>query len=82
MTMMRMQDVEVEADNSDDSDEEDEEVPAVLRKWKKKTLAQLFGGATKKPHLQLSQEEIEAEGALMEALRHAEADADAEEDAQ
>ncbi|KAJ6609113.1 hypothetical protein B0H10DRAFT_1954856 [Mycena sp. CBHHK59/15] len=32
-------------------------------------------------HLRLSQEEIEAEGALMEALRHAEVDADAEEDA-
>ncbi|KAJ6608951.1 hypothetical protein B0H10DRAFT_1954990 [Mycena sp. CBHHK59/15] len=32
-------------------------------------------------HLRLSQEEIEAEGTLMEALRHAEADAVAEEDA-
>ncbi|KAJ6596586.1 hypothetical protein B0H10DRAFT_1960118 [Mycena sp. CBHHK59/15] len=32
-------------------------------------------------HLRLSQEEIDAEGALMEALRHAEVDADAEEDA-
>jgi hypothetical protein len=52
----------------------------VLPKWKRKTLAQLFGGSTKKHVQRLSQKEIEAEAELMMAL--AERQADEDEDAQ
>ncbi|KAJ7893082.1 hypothetical protein B0H14DRAFT_3427574 [Mycena olivaceomarginata] len=51
-------------------------------KWKKKTLAVLFGSAEKKTGPpRLSQEEIEAMGDLMTALAEAEALVEAEEDA-
>ncbi|KAJ6549510.1 hypothetical protein B0H10DRAFT_1969012 [Mycena sp. CBHHK59/15] len=50
-------------------------------KWKKTTLAQLFGGA-KKHAKRLLQEEIEAEVKLMVSLVEAEALAEVEEDAQ
>ncbi|KAJ7892304.1 hypothetical protein B0H14DRAFT_2560358 [Mycena olivaceomarginata] len=53
-----------------------------LPKWKRKTLAQLFGGSTKKHVQRLSQKEIEAEAELMMALAEAERQADEDEDAQ
>ncbi|KAJ7223699.1 ribonuclease H-like domain-containing protein [Mycena rebaudengoi] len=69
--------------SADDDDENDEEIPARTgtSRWKKKTLAQLFGASTKKPAQRLSQDEIEAEAVLMVALAEAEAIAEAEEDA-
>ncbi|KAJ6624566.1 ribonuclease H-like domain-containing protein [Mycena sp. CBHHK59/15] len=79
-----------ETDDSSDSDDDDNtKFPAQLTpaarprnsKWKKKTLAQLFGGSQKKHAERLSQEEIEAEADLMDALVQAETLADAEEDA-
>ncbi|KAJ7893067.1 hypothetical protein B0H14DRAFT_3427558 [Mycena olivaceomarginata] len=49
---------------------------------RRKTLAQLFGGSTKKHVQHLSQKEIEAEAELMMALAEAERQADEDEDAQ
>ncbi|KAJ7118411.1 hypothetical protein C8R43DRAFT_960377 [Mycena crocata] len=75
------------AENSTDSDEEEVPTPPVRTgrapaayKWKKQTLATLFGGSTKKPAERLTQLEIDAEAALMVALAEAEATAEAEED--
>ncbi|KAJ6561598.1 hypothetical protein B0H19DRAFT_1068353 [Mycena capillaripes] len=80
-------------DSSDSDDDNNTKFPAQLTpvarprnsKWKKRTLAQLFGGSQKKHAEHLSQEEIEAEADLMEALAEAEAEAEAlavsEEDA-
>ncbi|KAJ7803248.1 hypothetical protein B0H14DRAFT_3487674 [Mycena olivaceomarginata] len=65
----------------DSSDSEDEEVLVRIRgapalpKWKRKTLAQLFGGSTKKHVQRLSQKEIEAE-----AERQADEDEDVQPD--
>ena len=78
---------EAEADADPDSDDEDAPVRAGRApappggwKWKKKTLTQLFWGATQKHVSRLSQKEIDAEAALMVALADAEALADADED--
>ncbi|KAJ6609923.1 hypothetical protein B0H10DRAFT_1954223 [Mycena sp. CBHHK59/15] len=71
-------------ENGSDDNDNDEEVPAHTghtSKWKKRTLAELFGGSTKKPAERLWQDAIEAEGVLMVALAEAEATAEAEEDA-
>ncbi|KAJ7430204.1 hypothetical protein FB451DRAFT_1273818 [Mycena latifolia] len=71
-----------------ESESEDEDIPArtpratAAPKWKRKTLAQLFGGSTKKHAERLSQKEIEAEARLMVALAEAERQADEDEDAQ
>ena len=84
----RAAEAESEADGND-SDSEDEDapvrpgrapVPPGGWKWKKKTLAQLFGAATKERVSRLSQKEIDAEADLMVALADAEALADADED--
>ncbi|KAJ6624052.1 hypothetical protein B0H10DRAFT_1943534 [Mycena sp. CBHHK59/15] len=75
--------------NSDSDDNDNNNLPKTITpapqrrdlKWKKTTLAQLFGGAKKKHAGCLSQEEIEAEAKLMVSLVEAEALAEAEEDA-
>ncbi|KAJ7841973.1 hypothetical protein B0H13DRAFT_1910013 [Mycena leptocephala] len=72
-----------------DSDSDDDETtaptgPAPIprwSKWKKRTLAELFGGSQKKHTERLSQEEIDAEAVLMKGLADAERRAEAEEDA-
>ncbi|KAJ6600159.1 hypothetical protein B0H10DRAFT_2231031 [Mycena sp. CBHHK59/15] len=70
-------------ENGSDDNGNDEEVPAHTghtSKWKKRMLAELFGGSTKKPTERLSQDTIEVEGVLMVAFAEAEAIAEAEED--
>ncbi|KAJ7877330.1 ribonuclease H-like domain-containing protein [Mycena leptocephala] len=72
-----------EAEETDSDSDSDDEAAARPRdsKWKKRTLAQLFGGSVKKHAERLSQGEIDAEAELMVSLVEAEALADAEEDA-
>ncbi|KAJ7882909.1 ribonuclease H-like domain-containing protein [Mycena leptocephala] len=72
-----------EAEETDSNSDSDDEAAARPRdsKWKKRTLAQLFGGSIKKHAERLSQAEIDAEAELMVSLVEAEALADAEEDA-
>jgi len=62
-------------------DAEDVGDKARRSKWKKRTLAELFGGAEKKHATRLTQEEIDAEAELMKGLAEVEAQAEAEEDA-
>ncbi|KAJ7433002.1 hypothetical protein FB451DRAFT_1476747 [Mycena latifolia] len=62
-----------EAEMVEEPEEEEETPPRLGRapsgsKWKKKTLRELFGGATKKHVSRLSQNEIDVEAALMAAL--------------
>ncbi|KAJ7504687.1 hypothetical protein B0H11DRAFT_1905295 [Mycena galericulata] len=72
-----------------DSDSDDDETTAPIgraaiprwSKWKKRTLAELFGGSQKKHAERLSQEEIDAEAVLMKGLADAERRVEAEEDA-
>lgn len=72
-----------EAEETDSDSDSDDEAAARPRdsKWKKRTLAQLFGGSIKKHAERLSQAEIDAEAELMVSLVEAEALVDAEEDA-
>ncbi|KAJ7257399.1 ribonuclease H-like domain-containing protein [Mycena rebaudengoi] len=74
-------DAQAAEDSESDDDENDPPAP-MLRgsKWKQKTLAELFGGATKVHVYRLTQAEIDAEAELMADLAAAEAEAEAEED--
>ncbi|KAJ7875710.1 hypothetical protein B0H14DRAFT_3436963 [Mycena olivaceomarginata] len=76
--------VVLQADEEEDAatdDAEDVGDEARRSKWKKRTLAELFGGAEKKHATRLTQEEIDAEAELMKGLAEVEAQAEAEEDA-
>ncbi|KAJ7498446.1 hypothetical protein B0H11DRAFT_1909483 [Mycena galericulata] len=75
------------ADDAEDAGDE-----ACRSKWKKQTLAELFGGADRSVHkdvvyvdtkhaTRLTQEEIDAEAELMKGLAEVEAQAEVEEDA-
>ncbi|KAJ7290152.1 hypothetical protein C8J57DRAFT_1212801 [Mycena rebaudengoi] len=68
-------------DSESEDDEDNVPMPTLPKsKWKRKTLAELFGGVTKVFKERLTQAEIEAEAELMADLATAEAEADAEED--
>ncbi|KAJ6629696.1 hypothetical protein B0H10DRAFT_1939670 [Mycena sp. CBHHK59/15] len=73
---------DAEAAEAEAADNPDSDDGPPLSKWKKMTLAELFGGSKKKhAKPRLSQEEIDGEGVLMENLADSEALADAEGDA-
>ncbi|KAJ7253812.1 ribonuclease H-like domain-containing protein [Mycena rebaudengoi] len=74
-------DAQAAEDSESEDDEDDVPMPTLPKsKWKRKTLAELFGGVTKVFKERLTQAEIEAEAELMADLATAEAEADAEED--
>ncbi|KAJ7247286.1 hypothetical protein C8J57DRAFT_1241000 [Mycena rebaudengoi] len=70
------------AEDFESDDDENDPLAPTLRgpKWKQKTLAELFGGATKVHVHRMRQAEIDAEPELMADLATAEAEAEAEED--
>jgi hypothetical protein len=74
-------DAQAAEDSESDDDENDPPAP-MLRgsRWKQKTLAELFGGATKVHVYRMTQAEIDAEAELMADLATAEAEAEAEQD--